>query len=246
MIAWRTLAPILLALALPAAAQERASSSVPLPPPPSTTAPTWTGGEGWRLAPVVAVGAWRDGAAGDTQPAVTWGLEGEWRGARHHAVLGAFQYGAYRRHVLTSPAGSTAVRENDLGLRLAYAYEFLHHWSSSGRASGELLIGGFWRTFQNQAAPASALGPLGGLRLGYRFAHPLDAGLETTYGFAASSKGSDCCVPGKPQGVVSTFASVGFRASSARLRVGYRSEVVILEHDYRIFDGLALILDLGL
>jgi hypothetical protein len=246
MFAWRTLAPILLALALPAAAQDRASSSVPLPPPPTTTAPNCAGGDGWRLAPVVAVGAWRDGAAGDTQPAVTGGLEGEWRGARHHAVLAGFQYGAYRRHVQTSPSGSVAVRENDLGLRLAYAYEFLHHWSASGRASGELLVGGFWRTFQNQAAPTTAIGPLGGLRLGYRFANPLDAGIETTYGFGASSTGSDCCTPGKPKGVVSTFASVGIRAAAARLRVGYRSEVVILEHDHRSFDGLALVLDLGL
>ncbi len=243
---WRLLAPLLLALALPAAAQVQSGTSVPLPPPPSTTPPPWAGGESWRFTPVVAVGAWRDGAAGETQPAVAWGLEAERRLARHHTVLADLQYGASRRHVLTSAAGATAVNQADLGARLAYGYELLHHWSTSGRATGELLLGGFWRGLENAAAPTTAAGPLLGLRLGYRFANPLDAGVETTYGFAAMSKGSDCCVPGKPKGVLSTFASVGIRAGSSRFRVGYRSEIVTLEHDGRGFDGLALLLDLGL
>ena len=245
MHAWRPVPLLLLALTLPAAAQNRSVTDVPLPPPPAA-APAWNGGESWRFSPVVSAGTWRDGAAGDNQVAVDGGLQLERRLSRHHTLLGELQYGWYRRHVLTAVPGGTTAGESDLGVKLAYGYEFLHHWSTSGLASGELLVGGLYRTFRNPAAPTTLGGPLAGLRLGYRLPHPLDLELESTYGFGASSDGSACCVPGKPKGVVSTLATIGIRASSARVRAGYRSELVVLEHGYRSFDGLALILDLSL
>jgi hypothetical protein len=244
MHAWRSLTLLLLAFALPTVAEDR-GGPIPLPPPPAA-APTWAGGEGWRLSPMVMAGAWREGATGDTSFAAGAGLQAEWRASRHHAVLSEFSYGSSRRTVLTSVPGGVSVREADLGVRIAYGYEFLHHWATSGRTTGELLVGGFWRTFQDQAAPTSVGGPLAGLRLGYRLASPLDLGVESTYGLGALADGSACCVPGKPRGVLTSFASVGVRASSARLRAGFRSDVVVLEHDTRSFTGLALILDLSL